>query len=148
MAHLKDTIFINAPVDNVSELATDPHRWSTWFVGLGEAESVEGDNGPGTVVQHSYLLAGMHFPVTTRVQERSGGAGEARRWKASIEGPLDGWQQWDYVPKGGGTEVTAEMDYTVPGSLLGKVADRLFLERNQERALRHTLENLKQLAES
>jgi len=148
MAHVKETIFINASVDRVHGLATDPRQWETWFAGLGEAEKVEGDNGPGTVVQHAYLLAGMRFPVTTKVEENSGSAGEAHHWKATIEGPLDGWQQWDYVPKKAGTEVTAEIDYTVPGSLLGKVADRLFVEKNQERALHHTLENLKQLAES
>ncbi len=148
MTRLTDTIFIKAPVDKVAEFASDPHQWATWFAGLAEAEKIEGDNGPGTVVEHAYLLAGMRFPVTTRVQERSGGAGETYHWKASIEGPLSGWQQWDYVPKEGGTEVRAEIDYSVPGSLLGKVADRLFVEKNQERALRHTLENLKQLTES
>ena len=147
MAHLKETIIVNAPVDKVVGIATDPHQWSTWFAGLGKAEKIQGDNGPGTVVEHSYLLAGMRLPVTTRVRENSGQAGEAHHWKAAIEGPLAGWQQWDYVPKGDGTEVTAELEYTVPGSLLGKLVDSLFVEKYQERSLRHTLENLKQLAE-
>ncbi|WP_226760881.1 hypothetical protein [Arthrobacter sp. SO3] len=31
---------------------------------LSEAKNVEGDGGPGTVVKHSYLMAGVPFPVT------------------------------------------------------------------------------------
>ena len=148
MARIKESIFIDAPVKKVHDVADDPTTWSTWYQGLGQAENVEGDKGPGTIVQQHYLLAGMSFPVTTKVTENSEDAQGACHWKSSFEGPLSGWQSWDYEPEGGGTQVTAEIEYSVPASMFGKVADRLFIERMQERATRHTLENLKQLVES
>lgn len=40
-----------------------------------------------------------------------------------------------------------EMEYTVPGSVLGKVADRLIIERMMERNMIHSLDNLKLLME-
>jgi len=43
--------------------------------------------------------------------------------------------------------VTADIAYTVPGKALGKIADRLIIERMQERGLEQTLENLKLLCE-
>jgi len=148
MAHLKGDILINAPTEKVHTLAADPHKWSSWFVGLGEAESVEGDGSPGTVVKHSYLLAGVHVPVTTTVTDNRTEADGSYHWRAEIGGAFDGWQTWIYRPREGKTLVDIEMEYQVPGSVLGKVADRLFIERNQERAMRHTLENLKELSEA
>ena len=55
MAHIKESIFINAPVDKVHGLANDPHKWATWYTGLGEAEVSE----PGEV-----------FPVCLSVGRR------------------------------------------------------------------------------
>jgi coenzyme Q-binding protein COQ10 len=52
-----------------------------------------------------------------------------------------------HVPKNGGTQITTEFDYTVPGSVLGKVADRLLIEKLQRRDFQHSLENLKLLVE-
>ncbi len=147
MTSIKDSILIEASPEKVYDLAADPHKWSSWFVGLGDAESVEGDNAPGMIVKHSYLMSGMRFPVTTTVIDSRKEDDGAYFWKGKNEGSLAGWLSWTYAPKEGKTLVTAEMEYTVPGSVLGKVADRLFVERNQERAMRHTLENLKQLAE-
>jgi uncharacterized membrane protein len=100
-----------------------------------------------TVVTHSYLMAGVHFPVTTKVLEHRSESDGSFYWKGENEGSLAGWTSWDYRPKDDGTVVILELEYTVPGSVLGKVADRLFVERSQERAAHHTLENLKQLTE-
>jgi coenzyme Q-binding protein COQ10 len=40
------------------------------------------------------------------------------------------------------------MEYTVPGKALGKIANRLIIERTQERSADQTLENLKMLCEA
>ena len=148
MAHLKDNIFIAAPPEKVHAFAADVQKWHVWYLGLGEAESVEGDNSPGTVIKQSYMFMGVHIPITTKIIENSTDAAGGWHWRAENEGSLAGWQNWDYTPKDGGTQVDVEIEYAVPGSVLGKVADRLFVERSQERALRHTLENLKELTET
>jgi hypothetical protein len=100
-------------------IAFDPNRWASWWVNLGEAEKVDGDGAGG------------------------------RRVRIEFEGPITGWQTWDYEPRGdGATLVTAEIEYNVPGKAIGKFADRLVVERLQERARQQTLENLKLMAES
>ncbi len=146
MAHLKKSILIHAPVEEVYALARDPNRWATFWVGLSEPEELTGQGEVGTVVKHSYLMAGMRFPVTSRVLEDHIGP-EGGRWKGAIEGPLAGEQTWTYSPRGDDTEVTADIQYTVPGLALGRIADRLIVERMQERAIQQTLENLKLLCE-
>jgi len=144
MAHIKKSILIHAPVEKVFAFARDPNHWASFWVGLSEPEEVSGTGEVGTVVKHSYLMAGMRFPVTSRVLEDHIGP-EGGQWKGKIEGPLAGEQTWTYRPKNGGTEVTADIEYTVPGSALGRIADRLVIERIQERSLEQTLENLKLL---
>ncbi len=147
MAHLRKSILIHAPVEKVAAFAGDPKNWATFWVGLSEPEELTGQGEVGTVVKHSYLMAGMRFPVTSRVLENTAGP-EGTRWRGAIEGPLSGEQTWTYRRKDGDTEVTADIEYTVPGSALGRIADRLIIERMQERALEQTLGNLKILCEA
>jgi uncharacterized protein YndB with AHSA1/START domain len=148
MGHIKLSTQIHAQLDRVTEIALDPHHWASWWVNLGEAEKVEGDGGSGTVVEHKYLMAGVSFPVTTHVVESVETDTGGKHVRLEFEGPLNGWQTWDYEPSEGGTLVTAEIEYNVPGKAIGKFTDRVLIERIQERARQQTLENLKLMAES
>lgn len=148
MGHIKQSIQIDAPVDRVTAIATDPNHWASWWVNLSEAKNVEGDGSAGTVVKHSYLMAGVPFPVTTRVVENSPTGSGGTHVRIEFDGPLKGWQTWDYEPESHGTKVDVEIEYNVPGAAIGKFADRMLVERLQERAREHTLENLKLMAES
>jgi carbon monoxide dehydrogenase subunit G len=147
MAQLNKSILIHAPVEKVYALARDPHRWSTWFVGMEEIDKLTGEGEVGTVAEFGYMMAGMRFPVTVEVMETHMGP-EGGRWKGKIGGPLAGEQTWIYTPKGDDTEVAVDMEYTVPGKALGKIVDRLIIERTQERAADQTMENLKRLCEA
>lgn len=147
MAHLRKSILIHAPVEKVAGFARDPKNWAAFWVGLSEPEEQTGEGEVGTVVKHSYLMAGVRFPVTSRVLEDTAGP-EGTRWRGAIEGPLAGEQTWTYSRQGDDTEVTADIEYTVPGAALGRIADRLIIERIQDRALGQTLENLKLLCEA
>ncbi len=146
MAHLKKDILIHAPVQDVYAVARGPRRWPVWYVGMSEIEQLSGEGGVGTVAEFSYTMAGMSFPVTVEVLEDQSDP-EGARWHGSIGGPLSGEQTFTYAREDGDTRVTAEIEYTVPGKALGKVANRLIIERMQARSLQQTLENLKLLCE-
>jgi coenzyme Q-binding protein COQ10 len=147
MAHIHKSILIHAPVDKVYGLARDPERWNAWWVGLSEPEEVKGRGETGTIVKHNYTMAGLTFPVTSQVLEDKRDDKKAQ-WRGKIEGPFAGQHEWTYIAKGSDTEVTTDIDYTVPGKALGKIADKLVVERLQEKSTEHTLENLKLLCES
>lgn len=147
MVHMEKSIVIDAPLEKVVTLGVDPHRWHTWFAGLSEPENITGNGDAGTVVEHHYLMMGLRVPVTSRVVEYTLTPQESQ-WRATIEGPLNGKQHWSYVAEGDKTRITARLDYTIPGSILGQIANRLVIERIQERNLQQTLENLKLLSEA
>ncbi|HEX9162920.1 MAG TPA: SRPBCC family protein [Thermoanaerobaculia bacterium] len=147
MPNIEKKILINAPLDAVFAFATDPQRWNDFFVGLTVPDEVNGTGKPGTIVKQHYLLAGFTFPVTTRVLVNDFGPKQAT-WKAAIDGPLAGTQEWLYTAKGNTTEILTKIDYTVPAKALGKITDHLVIEKMEERAFEHTLENLKLLCET
>jgi uncharacterized membrane protein len=147
MTHIHDSIMINAPVDRVYALGRDPRRWATWWVNLSEPRKIKGDGSEGSVVEHDYLVAGLQLHLKTKVLDDRYDVDGSGHWRGSFDGSMHGEQRWDYTPREGGTEVSADIDYTVPGGLLGKVADRVLLERMEERAIHQTLENLKFLVE-
>ncbi len=149
MTRLKKTVTIHAPVDRVYALARDPHRWNTWMTSLGDLRRVEGKGGRGTVVEHDYRLAGIPFAVTSTVLEDQLEARNAR-WHGKFEGPLRGEHTWTYNtrPAGDETEVTVDLELSVPDEALRRFEDPMLVERLQERALEHTLGNLKLLCEA
>ena len=46
-----------------------------------------------------------------------------------------------------GSRLDLHVDYDLPGGVLGDVADRLYVERRNEREAEHSLQNLKDLVE-
>ena len=147
MAHFKRSTLIQAPIEKVYAFARDPNHWNDWWVGLGEAEKIDGKGEVGTTVKHHYKLAGINFPITSRVTEDRPGPNNAH-WKGTFEGPLSGKHEWTYIARGDDTEVNVDIDYAIPGKALGRIADRLLIERLEERAMEHTLENMKLMCEA
>lgn len=147
MATIRKTIFIDAPIEKVYAFARNPERWHTWWTGLHLPDKITGHGEPGTTVKHSYTMAGIPFPLTSRVLEDRPGP-KSGLWKGEFEGPISGHHTWTYTAKGEGTDVNIEIDYNVPGRALGQIADRLLIEKLQEKAMEQTLENLKIVCEA
>jgi uncharacterized protein YndB with AHSA1/START domain len=148
MGHLKDTILIDAPVDKVWSFAHDPHHWPRFMVGMSDPDRIAGSGGVGSEVDFTILMAGVHLHETVHSVEDREEPGGGYHWRADITGPSSGWMTWDYVPQAGGTEIDLEWEYSLPGSVLGKIADRLVVEKMQARDMHNSLENLKSVVEA
>lgn len=146
MPTIRKSIRVDAPFERVHGVAFDPTTWHLWFAGLAEPDEIDGDGSEGTVVKAHYQMAGLRLPITTTVKEYSRDEGRSR-WHAEFRGGVDGRHTWTYRAADGGTDVSVELDYEVPGAALGRLMNRLVLERMQERNLEQTLANLKELAE-
>lgn len=147
MAHINKKILIHAPVDKVYALARNPEHWNQWWVGLSEPDKLDGKGEVGTTVKLHYKMAGIDFPVTTRVVEDTIDPKEAHA-RLEVEGPLEGKQDWTYKAKGKDTEVMADIRYTVPGKAIGRLINKVLVEKMTERSAEHTLENLKLICEA
>lgn len=148
MAHLKDSILINAPVQKVDAVVGDPHKWATFMTGMSEPEKISGDGGVGTVAEHSMaLMWGIRRPATTKVTEEWHPPDGSTYWRWEQEGTAPAWWTCHHQPREGQTVATSELEYTLPWGMVGKAMDRLFVAGSQRRHMRRTMENVKRLAE-
>jgi len=87
--------------------------------------------------------AGTKFDLTQTVLERV--ENESSTFK--MEGMITGTNHWAYTPEGDGIRVTATFDYEMPGGVLGKLADKVVVEKMNIENLEKSLDTLKKLAE-
>jgi coenzyme Q-binding protein COQ10 len=147
VAHIKDSIVISCSPEKVHTYVAKVDKWPTWSGALGSVNSAEGDGAPGTVVHQTYSLVGKSIDFTTTVKENGPKADGGYVWRAERDGGLPGRHSLDFQPQEGKTLVTSELEYELPGGIIGKAADHLGAKAAIEHSARHALRALKELAE-
>lgn len=147
MWNLKKTVFIDRSVAEVHRFATNPVHWYQWYAGLSEAENLLGKGGKGTTMNLKYFFFGRQLELHVLVLENAPVNG-GFVWRCSVTGAFDATQTWIYMPKEGGTEIQFEMDYELPGSILGKLANTIYIKKLMSNSMHQTLQNLKDISES
>jgi hypothetical protein len=148
MAHLKHTMFVSTSVDALDAFVRDPHRWSEFIVGMSGPTRVFGDGGQGTKAEFAISMLGVQRRVVYRTVEERHNPDGSTEWRWELEGATWGWMTCHHEPRDKGVDVTTEFDYGLPGSVFGKVADRLLFEKRMRRDFEEGLENLKLVAET
>jgi coenzyme Q-binding protein COQ10 len=145
MAHLRMTAHYDAPVERVFELAIDYPRYPEWSVLYEEITNVSGlPDEVGTRFNGVIKLLGRKMAGSGEV------TGVERPHYVEIAGKGSGGTTntvYRFTEAGAGTDAELELDYELPAGFFGKVADKLFVERSIERALRHSLDNFKAFVE-
>lgn len=144
MAEIRRNIFINAPVEKVFDVAMHQERLPEWLVGMEEVRDVPpGPPEVGTTYEWTYSMGGVRFQGTNTVTEIVPNA----RFVVESTGGINSTWTWIYEVQEGGTLLTCEMSYSVPGGGLGRFADKLLVERTNVKSLERSLDNIKQLVE-
>jgi uncharacterized membrane protein len=143
MTRVERSIFINAPIETIDAIALDGQRLPDWFAGVEQAEPDDVYPEPGGRVKLVYKAVGVTFTLTMAVLELKRGQFATFR----LEGMITGTHHWAHTPEGSGTRTTATFEYEMPGGALGKVVDKLVVERTNSQNLEKSLEALKALAE-
>ncbi|HSI67233.1 MAG TPA: SRPBCC family protein [Planococcus sp. (in: firmicutes)] len=146
MWNVQKTVFIDRRVAEVHCFATNPTHWYQWYAGLSTAENLNGNGGKGTCMDLKYSFFGRYWALHILVEE-NGVKDDGYVWRGEISGAFDATQTWRYLPKEGGTEIHFEMDYKLPGSIFGKMANTLYIESLMNLSVEETLQNLKEISE-
>ncbi len=144
---IRKSIVIDRPVKEVFNYASNPTYWYQWYAGLSEPENLKGKGEVGTTVEMKYALLGMNLPISLEVIENSS-EGNSRFWNGQITGALNSKQSWTYNAEGTGTEVKFNMEYELPGNVLGKVANKLIVKKLMDNSAEQTMKNLKDICET
>lgn len=146
MTIVKKSIFIDASIEKIHRIACDPNNFALFNDGLSDPENIVGSGEAGTCGNFKTTILGKKFPITVKITECTL-TSDGCFTKTEISGAFSGIQVATSTPKDGGTEVTMEFEYTLPGSFLGKLADKLIVQKLGEEYTARTLENLKALCE-
>lgn len=143
MSHIEKNAVIHARAEKIFDILNDPSRASEMNPDLTLLSHAPAESG-GYNSTWEYKMAGRKFSGETKVieydkpkhlvLETSGGIPSHWEWSLEAE---------DFTT----TDVSVSLDYTMPGSLLGAIANKLVVERQNEKAIEHQLANLKRMAE-
>ena len=140
MGHLVKTAIIRAPVAQVWDFITHTSHLTEWA-----AEEVREASADAMTVGTSWVetirIAGAPLETTWRIHDiqpprrleflgTSTGGGKARGIHT-------------LTPHPDGTQMTTEVEYTLPGSVLGRMLDKLVMERRTESDIEEMLHKAK-----
>ena len=147
MAKIDRSTKVNAAPEQVFEALTDLDLlpvWSTITVethGTPRKPIGEGDTFTqilrvlGRNVESNWEVTQLDRPRKVAYSSEAPGGGMLRMVQTVEEAE-------------GGSRVDVELDYELPGGLIGELFDSAYAERRNERELEHSLHNLKELLEA
>jgi uncharacterized membrane protein len=146
MTIIKKSTFINAPLEKVHDCAANPYNFALYMDGISDPEDIKGNGEAGTTGKFKALMLGKQYSIDVKIIESTLNE-DGCVTVGEISGGFSGKQTATGKRRDNGTEVTYELEYTVPGSIFGKIADKLIVERKEEESMEKTLENLRALCE-
>jgi coenzyme Q-binding protein COQ10 len=143
VAKIERSIYIEAPPEAIQALIVDTSRWREWSE---EVEGVQPDDiwpHAGGEVSMAVKAPGVSGDLKYISREYAPG----RSMTLEIEGMVSGVVRYTYTPEGDGTCLTIDMDYEMPGGILGKAIDKLVMERQSTGNLDKRLAKMKAVLE-
>ena len=129
MPTIRNSIRINAPVEKVFAYVTQPTNSLEWMVSLTEVRNVTG-SGVGQRWGWEYTMVGIPFQGESTVTQSVPNKLHVFTSKGGITSKFT----WSFAPEQGGTRLDMDVEYSIPGKVLGRLAERLVLRRNEREA--------------
>ncbi|MEM9776895.1 MAG: SRPBCC family protein [Chloroflexota bacterium] len=144
MTIISKSVEINKPLDDVKAFLDQTNRIPDWYEGI---ESVDPDpNYPlevgsscGMVAKSAGVTVESKFTLKKR---------ESHLMEFEFDGMMSGTNSWTFRESGDVTHLDLVVDYELSGGILGKIMDRLFVERTYDANSETSLQNLKLMIEA
>jgi uncharacterized membrane protein len=145
MPLVEQSIDIHAPVQAVfGIIAHAPERQAEWWPPIELQERVTPPpTNIGSVSKYVYNMMGVKITGEHKVLEMS----ENQYLKVKTISGIDSTFEFIFQPTNNGTNLTIRVDYSLPGSVLGQLLNKLVIERKNEDDLHQGLANLKSIVE-
>lgn len=145
MPYVEKTIEISATVDTVYALvAQQPERMVDWWPPIEVQERVtSAPTRVGSISRYVYNMVGIRIKGEHKVIDMV----DNRHLLVKTISGIDAAFDFSFIPSSNGTRVTVRVDYTLPGSILGQLLNRMTIERKNQEDLEQGLKNLKKMIE-
>ncbi len=129
MEKVERSIAINAPVEKVFNYISDPMTQIDWMPSLMNVKDVSG-SGVGQYHRWTYKMAGLLFEGETTTT-----AHIQNEWLvAQSKGGITSTFSFRFKVHDGGAMLNLVIEYTVPVPVIGKIAEKILLKRNEREA--------------
>lgn len=142
MHRLKNSIEIAARPERVYELIATPQNLPRIWPSMIDVSNVQQRPDGGMTFDWLYKMAGLHF----RGRSESVRMEPNKLLEFKNASGIPSTIRWTFEPRGSGTLLTSEIEYDIPGPVLGKLAEAIVAKLN-EREQKTVLENAKTAVE-
>lgn len=146
MPHVEQSITINAPVEAVFRLiAHHPERMAEWWPPIEEQERVTPPpTRVGSIARYAYNM----LNVTIRGEHEVKALADNQLLVVETISGIASRFEFNFEPDSASTRLTIQVDYSLPGSIVGQLMNRMVIEEKNLNDLREGLTNLKRIIES
>ncbi len=143
MAHIHESVDINASAEKVKRLLVTPSEITKWFEGVDSVTPSSTYPAVGSVIDGAMKVLAIEIKAKQTVLENT-----PNLLRYQVDGMASGTQTWQITDLGGGkVRLETETDFELIGGAIGKLAAPAVVQVLGSNA-RKSLENIKKLAES
>ena len=145
MSKVSATIVINKPIQEVFDYTASPHNGPAFIPNLNENSNIMPEEaGMGQTFDWRFTLAGVDLTGKAEVTAFTPPT------HVTIHTTGDSTTDWVYTfaEEAGGTKVTVEVNYEIEENALKRVANRMIVDKLNQRSTEQMLDNLKTILES
>jgi uncharacterized protein YndB with AHSA1/START domain len=144
MPKSEGSITINTPIEKAFDAAADPEKRAQYINSAILTNTKGKPDELGSYSEWLYRVAGMKIYGKMTVSEVE----KPRKLVLDMSGTMPGKLTWSLEQDGQAVIVYVCVEYRVPGGILGKIANQLFLGRmNQKNLEKQNLQGLKAYCE-
>lgn len=145
MAHITRSININAPLSKVFDYVANPENWTRYVTSLLSVKNISSKvPDSGTTFEWVYRMLGVNFSGKGSIVEYE----KNRRFVLRMEGSFPIKETYLFEDAKGNTNLTFEIDYEMPGRLLGIIKNSRIIEKLNMKEADAVLEKIKALCEA
>ena len=127
MHKVKKSLEIKAPVERVFEFMTTPTNFPSVWPSMVEVSNVQAKAGGWHSFDWVYKMAGVKIHGHAAPQKVETNKFIEMRNESGVPSTF----RWTYEAKGTSTVLTIEVEYDIPSTLLGKVAEAILVKVNE-----------------
>jgi len=144
MATVTRTVRIKAPVRKVFEFVTAPENWTRYVTSLVNVRNLSTKKvEKGTTFNWTYRMLGMNFHGSGKVTALV----KNRKFGLRMEGNFPIEETYEFTSVDGGTELTATIEYEMPGKIMSVLANNKLMEKMNRKEAEAVLAKVKMMCE-
>jgi ligand-binding SRPBCC domain-containing protein len=145
MAQITRSMKMNVSLSKVFDFVTNPGNWTKYVTSLVDVRNVSSDvPEAGTTFEWTYRMLGINNDGIGKVSDLE----KNKKFTMEMEGAFPIKETFTFQGDENSMELSFDIQYEVPGKVLGVIADKLVVERLNVKEVDAVLNKIKDFCEA